>query len=412
VAKHVEDPQPAESPSADDASAVDVDDRWEDYDDPYDDDRYDDDWIEDDDQDFVYVPEDRGIVRKVMAVFVCLLLFVVMVLGLGGYWLYSQVNPGGDGGAPVVLVIPNDAGLATISRLLEEQSVISNATIFRYYAKWKNIPTIKAGEYDRFTTHEPMDDVIERLKQGPLPPKYTEVSIPEGLWVQDATAKIKEKFPDMTDAQILAALGKVRSKYQAKDKSVVGFLFPATYRVEDPDKADAEKLLDQMTKKFDQVGDEIGLADPASHIGAASGKVPISSYDVVTIASLIEGEAKVPEDRARIARVIYNRLKAGMPLGIDAAQFVAIGQHKPELSKSDLAVDSPYNLRKYAGLPPTPINSPGRDSLVAALNPSTEPGADTWLYYVLSDKAGHHTFVATQQQFDAAVAKAKAAGLI
>jgi UPF0755 protein len=104
-----------------------------------------------------------------------------------------------------------------------------------------------------------------------------------------------------------------------------------------------------------------------------------------------------------------------MPLGIDAALFVAQAEHKTEITKSDLAIDSPYNLRKYPGLPPTPINSPGRDSLVAALNPSQsalEPGADTWLYYVLADKEGHHFFTGDSREFDRAVQRARDAGLL
>ncbi len=373
---------------------------------------WDDDWVDDDEGDFVYVPEDRGVGRKLAAVAACLILFVFLVLGLGGYWLYSQVNPGGDGSEQVLLIIPKDAGLATISRLLEEKEVISNATIFRYYAKYKNIPTIRAGEYDKLAKHDTMDHVIERLKQGPLPPKFTEVTIPEGLWMVDTFAKFKEKYPDMNDVEFGLAVQSEKSKFQPADKPLDGFAFPATYRVEDGDKDNEQKLLDQMVKKFDQVGDEIGLADPMAKLNGASGKVQVSPYDVVTVASLIEAEAKVPEDRPRIARVIYNRLKVNQPLGIDAALFVAIGQHKTEITKEDLAIDSPYNLRNRPGLPPTPINSPGRDSLVAALNPSTEPGAEKWTYYVLADKEGHHFFTGDQREFDRAVAKAREQGLL
>jgi UPF0755 protein len=413
VATTTDDPHnelPAHDADVDEIDVVDE------LDDDYSDGGWDDDWVEDDDEDFVYVPEDRGIVRRIMAVVACIVLFVFLVLGLGGYWLYTQVNPGG-GGEAVTLTVPPDAGLATISRLLEEKQVVSNATIFRYYAKWKNIPTIKAGEYDKLETHMEMDSVIERLKRGPLPPKFTTESIPEGLWVADALAKIKKDYPTMADADILKAAASVHSKYQPPEKqnNLTGFLFPATYRIEDGDKDNPQKLLDQTVKKFDQVGDEIGLGDPMAKIAGASGKVNITPYDVVIIASLIEGEAKVPEDRPRIARVIYNRLAKGMPLGIDAALFVALGEHKTEITKSDLAIDSPYNLRKYPGLPPTPINSPGRDSLVAALNPSQsalEPGADTWLYYVLADKEGHHFFTGDSREFDRAVQRARDAGLL
>src|SRR4029079_7487820 len=133
-------------------------------------------------------------------------------------------------------------------------------------------------------TNLPMDDVIDRLRRGPLPPKFVEVSIPEGLWVQDTIAKIKADGDlTMTDADLLFAPQNAHSKFQPPEqaKNPVGFLFPATYRVEDNDKADANKLFDQMTKKFDQVGDEIGLGDPMGKLKGTSGKVVISPYDVV-----------------------------------------------------------------------------------------------------------------------------------
>lgn len=378
------------------------DDSWDDEYDQY-----------DDDEDYVYVPEDRGLVRKLMAVGLSLVLFVFLVIGIGGYLLYSQVYPSSDASDPVLLVIPKDAGLATISRLLEEKEVISNATIFRYYAKWKNIPNIRAGQYDKLYKNDSMDHVIDRLKQGPLPPKFTEITLPEGLWLSDTITKIKEKYPDMSnDAAYQQAALTLTSKYRPAGKPLDGLLFPAGYRVEDDDKADPTKLLDQMVKKFEQVGNEIGLADASTKLNGAAGKTTIGPYEAITVASLIEGEAKAPEDRARIARVIYNRLKSDTRLDIDATVPFALGEHKQELTKTDLAVDSPYNTRKNKGLPPTPINSPGKESLVAALNPSTEPGSDKWLYYVLIDKEGHHFFTGNYNEFLNAQNKAREQGLL
>lgn len=381
-------------------------DEWDDAEDAWDDD----DW---EDQDYVYVPEQGGLVRKFLAVLVLLFVFVFVVIGLGGYWLYSQVNPTGGPTQEVAFVIPKDAGLATISRLLEEKEIITNATIFRYYAKWKNVPAIRAGSYDKLYRDDSMDHVLERLKQGPLPPKFSEVSVPEGLWVADVVAATKKKFPEMNDVEMGLSIQSVKSKFQPKDKPLDGFLFPATYRVEDDDKDNEQKLIDQMVKKFDQVGDELGLGDPMAKMGqGAAGKFPLSPYDIVTTASLIEAEAKVDDDRGRIARVVYNRLKADQPLQIDAALFVALGQHKTEITKSDLEIDSPYNLRNRKGLPPTPINNPGRRSLEAALNPTGEPGSEKWLYYVLMDKEGHHFFTGNYNEFLRQQEKSRAAGLL
>lgn len=333
------------------------------------DDRWEDDW---DDDDYVFVPEDRGIGRKFAYVGLCFVLIIALVIGASGYWLMNQVNPSGGDGQPVTLVIPNDAGLATIARLLEEKGVVSNATIFRYYAKWKDISTVKAGEYDRLYTNDSMDDVIARLNQGPIPPKFSEVTFPEGLWLTETAMTAIAAYPEMDPFEFSAVLTSPdtpRSRYMPDDKPFDGFLFPATYRVEDPDRANEQKLVDQMVKQFDTVGQEIGLDNATELLAGQAGDLEITPYDAVIVASLIEGEANQPDERAKVARVIYNRLKRGEKLGLDATVPFALGEKKEELTKADLDVDSPFNTRKYKGLTPTPINSPGRDSLVAALNP-------------------------------------------
>src|SRR5205085_4860894 len=107
-------------------------------------------------------------------------------------------------------------------------------------------------------------------------------------------------------------------------------------------------------------------------------------------------EAKVDQDRPMIARVIDNRIIKNMKLGVDATVDYALGEHKAQLTNTDLAVDSPYNTRKFPGLPPTPIAAAGRKSLDAALNPSPGP----WLYYVLADAGGRHAFDTTGAVFE------------
>src|SRR5690606_35537712 len=126
-------------------------------------------------------------------------------------------------------------------------------------------------------------------------------------------------------------------------------------------------------------------------------------YDVLKIASLIEEEAKIDEDRLKIARVIYNRLERDMALGIDATTRYAVGKFNGEpLLQSDLDSDSPYNTRKVKGLPPTHISAPSKAAIVAAVNPAPDPG---WLCYVLTAEGGvngAHTFAHTAAQFEAA----------
>jgi UPF0755 protein len=128
----------------------------------------------------------------------------------------------------------------------------------------------------------------------------------------------------------------------------------------------------------------------------AQDKVGLSPYQVITMASMIEREAKLPEDRPKIARVIYNRLDANQRLEIDASLEFGLGIKGKALTASQLKSDSPYNLRKVAGLPPTPIGAPGQSSLEAALNPAD----GDWLYWVTTDLESQTTkFAETYEEF-------------
>jgi UPF0755 protein len=374
----------------------------------------DDDLVDEDDGDYVYIPKENAAVRKTLSVLLLLVVLVVVVLGGAGLYVVNQVRGGSKSGDPFTVTIPDGATFAQASDVLEEKGVVRSATIFRYYAKWKNLQTIKAGDYDQLYKGESLDDTIARLQQGPLPQKFTTVTFPEGYWVKDINSKILNTFPEMTATDLKSAedfesvLGPPKYKYHRPGTTLEGYLFPATYRVDKADLADEGKLIDQMMTQFDKVGDEVGLDQANAKVGNLGGKTPIGPYEVVTIASIIEREAKVPEDRAKIARVIYNRLQRGMKLEIDATVMYCLGDHKDQLTQSDLNTDCPYNTRLKGGLPPGPIASPGRASLEAALNP--EPG--NWLYYVLADKDGHHFFTDDINAFNKAVADARKQGLL
>lgn len=377
-------------------------DEWEDWDDEA--------W---EDDDFVYVPPEGGVGRKILAIVVCLALFVFLVLGTGGWWMWTQLN-GTGAKVAVTFTVPRDATTAQIANLLEDQDIVGDATIFRYYARLKGLSGIKAGEYDGMFTNDSMDHVINRLRQGPSKPAtvpYVEVTFPEGLWLTESVATMKKAFPEMTDEQILAAFASLQSTYHPADKPWDGFLFPAKYQVAETDVREPAKLLQQMVTAFDRTADDVGLAEAPQKLAGATGSRQLTPYEVLIVASLIEEEAKLPEDRPRIARVIYNRLLRGMKLEIDATVVFALGQQTETLTRSQLQVDSPYNTRRYAGLPPTPIASPGKASLEAALNPSTEPGSDRWLYYVLVDTDGRHFFTGNYDEFLAKADEARRNGV-
>jgi UPF0755 protein len=193
-----------------------------------------------------------------------------------------------------------------------------------------------------------------------------------------------------------------------------GLLFPDTYQISGDDSA--TRVIERMARLMERVGRQEGLE-------SAQDKVGLSPYEVLIVASMIEREAKVAEDRAKIARVIYNRLRRDMELQIDATVRY---QQPTDLPFTELvAIDTPYNSYLYKGLPPTPIANPGRASIAAAMNPAPNPDlADPicqnlkksekceYIYYVIADKEGGHIFAPTLEQHEANVQAAREAGLI
>jgi cell division protein YceG involved in septum cleavage len=181
-----------------------------------------------------------------------------------------------------------------------------------------------------------------------------------------------------------------------------GFLFPATYDIDRG--APASRLVEEQLTAFQE---NFGAEDVSR--AKALGVTP---YQLLTVASMVEREAQVPGDRAKIAAVIYNRLKAGMPLGIDASIYYAVEMQKNvatythELTETQLQINSPYNTRTHTGLPPTPISNPGTASIQAA----AQPAKVSYLYYVAAaDGCGEQVFSDTQSAFETNVAAYEAA---
>jgi uncharacterized YceG family protein len=181
-----------------------------------------------------------------------------------------------------------------------------------------------------------------------------------------------------------------------------GFLFPATY--DEYPGAPAERLVSDQLIAFK----EIFGASMRAHARA----LHVTPYELLIVASMVEREAQVAADRAKIAAVIYNRLRQGMPLGIDATLYYAIELQRGvptytrELTEAQLRMSSRYNTRTRVGLPPTPISNPGVASMEAAANPAHV----SYLYYVLApDGCGEHVFSATQAAFEANAAAYQAA---
>ncbi len=222
--------------------------------------------------------------------------------------------------------------------------------------------------------------------------------IREGLRREDIAALL-DKETAIPGARYLAltAAGQRgrRLAGTSKPTSLEGFLFPATYELTDD--TTAAELVDEQLAAYDANTAQVNYAYAKSK--------NLTKYDVLILASMIEREVAVARERPIVAGVMYNRLKAGMRLDIDATVQYALGEWKPELTASDLAIDSPYNTRKFAGLPPGPISNPGLDSIRAAARPAKVP----YLYYVArNDGSGRHFFATTPEQFEKDVAQSEA----
>jgi len=356
---------------------------------------------DDPDEPVVYLPPERSALRRAAPVVGAIVAVVVLVLALGGWWIARQINPPGAPGRAVTVSIPDGSSDSQIASVLASKGVVTNAQVFRYYVKATSAGPFKAGLYDGLHAPEAMSQVVKRLDRAPLPPPTRTLVVPEGLWLSEVRAKILQTFPEMKPADLDHALATVHSKYQpAGSTNLEGFLFPATYQVLLTDVANPQKLVAQMVTKFDEEADSLNLTTGAKALG-------MTPYQVLTVASMVEEEAKVPGDRPKIARVISNRLAKGMSLGLDTTVEYALQQRVVNITNSQLATPSPYNTRLHAGLPPTPISSPGRASLEAALNPT--PG--DWIYFVLAAKDGSQYFTSSYSDFQRATAKAKAEGL-
>lgn len=382
-------------------------------------------------QDPYYDPEEWERLPRRTSFTFRLVLITLIVLLVGAFlysransWLQAQIDPPGLQGDRIVLEVPPGATDSDVMRILADAGVISNSTVAQYWIRANDAGEFQAGDYE-FRENSSFDEAVEVLAAGPLPPVFERLTLPEGLWSGDMRNVMLDTLATLDPDQLDAAIndGQIRSQYQpAATSSLEGLMFPATYQIGEEDAANERAMVQRLVNTMDQVIVELGVDDGLT----LENGLTLSPYELVVVASMIEEEAFIDEDRAKIARVIYNRLMDGEALGIDATTIYGVHLQRcdadprcsnpstefdwydPELFVSQLEDTSdPYNSRVVPGLPPTPISSPGRASLNAALNP--EPGP--WKWYVLVDTDGSHFFTDNFAEFEAAKAEAIAAGI-
>ncbi len=335
---------------------------------------------------------------------VALAVVVLLVAGIayGGLALYNTVfgvadYEGNGTGAVVVQVRPGDSA-GDIGATLVADKVVKSTRAFTRAAKHDSRSrTIQPGYY-QLRQHMSGTAALALLLD-PASRLRGRVTLPEGI----PLAKVVDRlvtYTELTRADVVAALQNpaVLGLPAWAGNHPEGFLFPATYDVEPG--TGAVEALRLMTDKFAEVAAALDLEARAAQLG-------LSPYEVVVIASLVEAETPLDEDRPKVARVVLNRLKRGMPLQLDSTVNYVRAARKARLSLADLATESPYNTYQHKGLPPTPIDAPGEKALEAALSPAQ----GDWLYFVTVDKAGHSLFTSDYQEFLRAKRKAQRDGV-
>jgi UPF0755 protein len=313
-------------------------------------------------------------------------LIVTAILGVaafGGYrWLNQQIDPPGPPGLMVEVAVPSGTSGSELGELLETSKVIRNAKIWKGWTQLNSVGKFQAGKY-QFPVNSSFDEVVAVLAVAPAVPQQQKLTIPPGFRLTQVAERVGS-LPEKSASRFLtvAQTGLVRSALMGPEsvKSLEGFIAAETLNFDLAD--DEADILAKLVDEFDRQAREAGIM-------TAPEKVGYSPYEVLIIASLIEREVKFADERPKVARVVYNRLKQKRALQLDATTVYELGGGVA--TAADLKKDGPYNTYTNKGLPPTPIASPSLESIKAAL----APAEGDWLFYVVTEKDGRSSFANT-----------------
>ncbi|MGE5380397.1 MAG: endolytic transglycosylase MltG [Methylocystaceae bacterium] len=325
---------------------------------------------------------------------ILLLTAVIILAGLSYNSMKNSLSPRLPGSqAQVQVQVSANATTTQVALMLESKGLIKNQQSFLLYARLKGYDgKIKAGTYDLGPAMT-VQEIIQILVQGRE--TQTKITFPEGYTLEQMASLLADR-KIVTRAEFWAAAQKdypydFLDGIPRGEKYLEGFLYPDTYYL--PPGSSAEDIINIMLKRFGK-----------EWHGSLAKLLPQAPYKdpskLVTIASMIERETIYASERPRVAGVIYNRLKDGMPLQVDATVLYALGTHKETVTYKDLEVKSPYNTYRVKGLPPGPIAAPGLTSLKAAMAPEKHQ-----YYYYVAKGDGHHYFSKTFAEHKRAIAK-------
>jgi UPF0755 protein len=297
------------------------------------------------------------------------------VLGWAAWQVYVPLTPP----AHTSLLLHTGFSTRHIAAELKRQGVIRNQLAFEVWHALHRQRSLKAGEY-LFERPANLGQVHDRIAHGDV--YFHTVTVPEGYTIFDIAKAMQDS--GLSSAEDFLRVSRTRTDLIAdmapEAKSLEGYLFPSTYQFTRTQSLD--EMVTTMVHQFRQVAQQIGLKSDV--------------HRTVTMASIVEKETAVPEERPLVASVYYNRLVQRMALdadpGVIYAQLLS-GTYTGSLHHADLAVNSPYNTYRFPGLPPGPIGNPGQSSLEAALHP-----ARTQFLYFVSDGNGHHRFARSLEE--------------
>ena len=331
----------------------------------------------------------KNCIKKIIPVLI-IISFLCIFFALSACGIFSETATSKSvikKGLDVEFKIEDGMNLTQISDLLEQKGIVDSGLFFKIYAEEKGAEKkMMPGIYNLKTGSE-YGDVLQVITVGPVVVTF-KLAIPEGFMLSQVTDRIISELPFLTETDIQKAIAPTNYSYDflndnnVKVENLEGFLFPKTYEV--LPQYNAQNVVEMFLSQYQLETSSLDYGFAAEN--------NLTPYDILIIASMIEKEAYLPEERPLISSVMHNRLKINMSLGIDATLIYFLDKWDSPLTESDLKTDTPYNTRLYTGLPPTPICNPGIESIKAALNPAQSD----YLYYVVTDSVNHkHSFSKT-----------------
>lgn len=323
---------------------------------------------------------------------IILLIIIVLIIAGRSYYKKGFLAVDIDDPKEVNIEIPQGSSSTKIADILLKEGLIKSKNIFKIALKEKEADgKLKAGNY-LLNTGMDVYDIIDELVKGVKNENVVQFTIPEGYEIRQIADKLseqgivdKDRFLELTSDKKYFEDKHSFLKELEEGQSLEGFLFPSTYEIYIG--STEEEIIDKMLDQFNKIYEK----DIKDNIG----KFDLSLNELVTLASIIEREGKLDEERELISAVFHNRLNQGMLLQSCATVQYALGERKERLSDKDTQIKSDFNTYIHEGLPPHPIASPGEKSIIAALNPAD---VDYLYFRTKEDGTGGHTFSRTYEE--------------